>query len=120
MLFVPTMSGALSSSPWSSTSIPTLEKAPESEAPQGDSMTEFTPVSATIGGMTIGLAAGLLLLLRGRIAGISGILGFIALALVLSGGAWYFCHAVKCRGRNDGNYHGGGIDRAPIDVDSYD
>jgi len=38
-------------------------------------MTEFTPVSATVGGMTIGLAAGLLLLLRGRIAGISGILG---------------------------------------------
>jgi uncharacterized membrane protein YedE/YeeE len=37
-------------------------------------MTEFTPVSATVGGLTIGLAAGLLLLLRGRIAGISGIL----------------------------------------------
>ena len=38
-------------------------------------MIEFTPVSATVGGLTIGLAAGFLLLLRGRIAGVSGILG---------------------------------------------
>lgn len=34
----------------------------------------FTPVSALIGGALIGLAAGLLILLNGRIAGISGIL----------------------------------------------
>ena len=50
-------------------------------------MVEFTPVSATLGGLTIGLAAGLLLLFRGRIAGISGILGS-ALAQPLSEGGW--------------------------------
>ena len=38
-------------------------------------MTEFTPLSATLGGLLIGLAATLLLLLNGRVAGISGILG---------------------------------------------
>ena len=36
-------------------------------------MTEFTPISAAIGGALIGLAATLLMLLAGRIAGISGI-----------------------------------------------
>jgi uncharacterized membrane protein YedE/YeeE len=35
----------------------------------------FTPLSALAGGALIGLAAGLLILLSGRIAGISGILG---------------------------------------------
>lgn len=38
-------------------------------------MENFTPVSAFIGGMMIGVAAVLLMLLQGRIAGISGILG---------------------------------------------
>jgi len=38
-------------------------------------MTEFTPGSALIGGALIGLAAAMLLLANGRIAGISGILG---------------------------------------------
>ncbi len=38
-------------------------------------MTEFTPISALIGGALIGGSAALLLLLNGRIAGISGILG---------------------------------------------
>jgi uncharacterized membrane protein YedE/YeeE len=38
-------------------------------------MTEFTPISATVGGLLIGLAAAALLLLNGRVAGISGILG---------------------------------------------
>lgn len=38
-------------------------------------MSSFTPISALIGGGMIGLAAALLLLLNGRIAGISGILG---------------------------------------------
>ena len=38
-------------------------------------MANFTPVSAAIGGALIGLAAALLMLLSGRIAGISGILG---------------------------------------------
>ncbi len=36
-------------------------------------MAEFTPVSAAIGGALIGLAATLLMLFTGRIAGISGI-----------------------------------------------
>lgn len=38
-------------------------------------MHDFTPVSAAIGGALIGLAAALLLLLNGRIAGIAGIAG---------------------------------------------
>lgn len=38
-------------------------------------MTEFTPISALLGGMLIGVAAAGLLLLNGRIAGISGIMG---------------------------------------------
>ena len=37
-------------------------------------MIEFTPISALIGGALIGLAAVLLLMLNGRIAGISGII----------------------------------------------
>ncbi len=38
-------------------------------------MTEFTPLSATLGGLLIGGAAAPLLLANGRVAGISGILG---------------------------------------------
>jgi uncharacterized membrane protein YedE/YeeE len=38
-------------------------------------MTEFTPVSALIGGALIGLSAAMLMLFTGRIAGISGIFG---------------------------------------------
>jgi len=38
-------------------------------------MANFTPVSAAIGGSLIGLSAVLLMLLTGRIAGISGIFG---------------------------------------------
>jgi hypothetical protein len=38
-------------------------------------MTDFTPIPALIGGALIGLSAALLMLLTGRIAGISGILG---------------------------------------------
>jgi hypothetical protein len=37
--------------------------------------TAFTPISAAIGGLLIGLAAAVLLLVNGRIAGVSGILG---------------------------------------------
>src|SRR5690349_14410111 len=37
--------------------------------------THFTPWSSLAGGMLIGLAAALLILLNGRVAGISGILG---------------------------------------------
>ncbi|MGD9740487.1 MAG: YeeE/YedE family protein [Bauldia sp.] len=38
-------------------------------------MTDFTPLSAAAGGALIGLAAGLLWLLNGRTAGISGLFG---------------------------------------------
>ena len=38
-------------------------------------MANFTPVSAAIGGGLIGLSAVLLMLLTGRVAGISGIFG---------------------------------------------
>lgn len=38
-------------------------------------MTEFTPVASTIGGLLIGLASATMLVLNGRIAGISGIVG---------------------------------------------
>jgi uncharacterized protein len=38
-------------------------------------VTEFTPVASTIGGVLIGVAAVMLLALNGRIAGISGIIG---------------------------------------------
>jgi len=37
------------------------------------SMANFTPISAAIGGALIGLAAALLMLLNGRIAGVTGI-----------------------------------------------
>jgi hypothetical protein len=40
-------------------------------------MENFTPVSALIGGALIGLSAGLLWIINGRIAGIAGILGNI-------------------------------------------
>lgn len=38
-------------------------------------MEDFTPISGLIGGLLIGIAAALLLLLNGRISGISGIVG---------------------------------------------
>jgi hypothetical protein len=38
-------------------------------------MNDFTPISALIGGALIGLAASLLLLTHGKVAGISGIFG---------------------------------------------
>lgn len=38
-------------------------------------MSEFTPVSALVGGLLIGGSAALFLILTGRVAGISGILG---------------------------------------------
>jgi len=54
-------------------------------------MDHFTPYSALAGGVLIGLSAALLMLLNGRIAGISGILGG---AVSLHGGdrkwRWYF------------------------------
>ncbi|QAV22266.1 YeeE/YedE family protein [Proteus hauseri] len=47
----------------------------------------FTPLSAAIGGLMIGLAAAILLLFNGRIAGISGILGGI-LSTNQQGNGW--------------------------------
>ncbi len=38
-------------------------------------MEDFTPISGLVGGLLIGLAAAMLLLLNGRISGISGIVG---------------------------------------------
>ncbi|QLI83109.1 YeeE/YedE family protein [Chitinibacter fontanus] len=38
-------------------------------------LAHFTPIASLIGGAMIGLAAGLLILLAGRIAGIAGIIG---------------------------------------------
>ncbi len=38
-------------------------------------MNNFTPISATLGGMMIGLAAAMFLIFNGRIAGVSGIAG---------------------------------------------
>ncbi len=65
-------------------------------------MTSFTPISALVGGILIGLSAVLLLLWNGRIAGISGIASGLAFAgagerawrlaflagLLLGTGAW--------------------------------
>ena len=42
---------------------------------EAEGLTDFTPISATIGGLLIGVSAALLLILNGRIAGISGIVG---------------------------------------------
>jgi uncharacterized membrane protein YedE/YeeE len=38
-------------------------------------MTEFTPIQSLVGGLLIGVAAAMLLLVNGRVAGISGIAG---------------------------------------------
>lgn len=51
-------------------------------------MEAFTPVSSLIGGMLVGLSAGLLLLFSGRIAGISGIVGGLLAKSPRSEVAW--------------------------------
>lgn len=50
-------------------------------------MENFSPVSGLFGGLLIGLAASLLILLNGRIAGISGIVGG---AFVVSMSDWFW------------------------------
>lgn len=50
-------------------------------------MDSFTPFSALAGGSLIGLSAALLLVINGRIAGVSGILGGI-IGAIFQGGAW--------------------------------
>ncbi|MGV1013641.1 MAG: YeeE/YedE family protein [Methyloceanibacter sp.] len=55
-------------------------------------VTQFTPLSATIGGVLIGIAAVMLMAFNGRIAGISGIVGRLIPAYASSdpGGAAVF------------------------------
>ncbi len=50
-------------------------------------MEDFTPISGFAGGLLIGLAVALMLLLNGRVAGISGIVGGL-LTLRLRDAAW--------------------------------
>ena len=50
-------------------------------------MEDFTPISGFVGGLLIGLAVALMLLLNGRVAGISGIVGGL-LTLRLRDNAW--------------------------------
>ena len=50
--------------------------------------TEFTPLSAAIGGLLIGSAAVVLLWLDGRIAGVSGILSGVFPPASIAQGAW--------------------------------
>jgi len=72
-------------------------------------MENFTPISSLIGGLLIGVSAGLLWVVNGRIAGIAGILGnivpvrenevawrvvFLVALTVGAGLAWYFGPAI--------------------------
>ena len=54
----------------------------------------FTPASAFAGGLLIGLAAALLILLEGRIAGISGIVGGLLQPLRKGEVAWRMAFAI--------------------------
>ncbi len=54
----------------------------------------FTPASALAGGLLIGLAAALLILLEGRIAGISGIVGGLLQPLRAGDVAWRLAFAL--------------------------
>lgn len=52
-------------------------------------MSQFTPISSMLGGMLIGLAAVLLMLLNGRIAGVSGITaGLLSPTAVIRDAGW--------------------------------
>ena len=53
-------------------------------------MENFTPYSALFGGALIGLAATLMLLINGRITGISGIFGGMLLVEVLAGALTHY------------------------------
>ena len=64
-------------------------------------MENFTPVSGLIGGLLIGVSAALFLLLNGRIAGISGILGG-ALEQASADGAWRYAFLAGLVATDDG------------------
>src|SRR3712207_6772863 len=53
----------------------------------GGDVGDFTPVVGLVGGLLIGLAVALMLLLNGRVAGVSGILGGL-LTLRAGGALW--------------------------------
>lgn len=57
-------------------------------------MENFTPYSALAGGLLIGLSAAMLLLLNGRLAGISGILGRLVKPAGDGGTPWRLAFAV--------------------------
>ena len=50
--------------------------------------TEFTPVASLLGGLLIGLAAVLMMLGNGRIAGVSGILASLLISAPSNGSSW--------------------------------
>ena len=54
----------------------------------GGGMGDFTPVGGFVGGLLIGLAVALMLLLNGRVAGISGILGGLLTTLRAGDTVW--------------------------------
>lgn len=51
-------------------------------------MTDFTPISSLIGGLLIGLSATLMLLLHGRVAGITGIMVGATISRVAGDWLW--------------------------------
>ena len=51
-------------------------------------MHDFTPIAATVGGALIGLSAAMLMLLNGRVAGVSGIAGGLLAPPAKGDGAW--------------------------------
>ena len=57
-------------------------------------MENFTPYSSLAGGILIGISASILMLLNGRIAGISGIIAGIFNTSVLSEKAWRFAFVI--------------------------
>ena len=62
-------------------------------------MMNFTPGTALLGGFLLGISALLLLLVQGRIAGISGILAGVMVAFTdVSGWRWLFILGLGCGG----------------------
>ena len=62
---------------------------------RGDDMDNFTPITSLIGGIMIGLSASAMLLLEGKIAGISGIFAGVlnpAKGEIVFGRAGWLCN----------------------------